>query len=114
MTIQYPVKATIDNTPVSKVQANTRPDTSLARSRRCRISEVLRGLHLPSRYCHISHKKSAMIGTAQGIAGVVLRLLRSNAPQIALLTTRIRKARIAARATDRIRPERACIRFTFT
>ena len=46
------------------------------------------------------------MGLAQGMAGVVRRLLMSNAPQIPLLTPRIRKARSVARATARVRPEK--------
>lgn len=52
-----------------------------------------------------------MTGTAQGIAGVVLRLLLISAPQTPPANTMIRNAKIADCATARIWPERERILF---
>src|SRR5271166_3190302 len=80
-TIQQPLKATIEDAPASRDQPNTRPDTGLARNRERRKFEVLRGHHLPPKYCHISQRRSAITPTAQGIPGLMRRLITRRAPQ---------------------------------
>src|ERR1700676_4918292 len=81
-TIQQPLKAVIESAPERRAQPNTRRGTGLARRRDRRNSDVRRGHHLPPRYCHISQRRIAITPTAQGIFGLVLRLLTTSAPQI--------------------------------
>jgi hypothetical protein len=47
-----------------------------------RASDVLGGRPLPSRYCHINQRSSAITMIAQGIVGLVSRLVMSSAVQL--------------------------------
>src|SRR5260370_23045094 len=90
----------MESAPATTAHLNSRPVTGFARRRRRRASAVLRGQPQPPRYFHISHRTSAITTDAQGMAGLVARLLTTSAPQTPWPTLGIKKARRADRTTD--------------
>jgi len=101
-TIHKPARDMIDSTPATRAQVNTAPGTRLARKSRWRVSEVLCGHPLPSRYCQKSHRTIAITGTHQGIAGLVLRFPTRSAPQTPWPTAKMTNARNPDHNTARI------------
>src|SRR5208282_1080830 len=81
ITIQSPSRATIESAPATTAHVNARIEIRRRRSELRRVSEVLRGAHLPLRYSNISHNRIAMSGTAHGIAVPVLRFATTSADQ---------------------------------
>jgi len=101
-TIQYPARATRERPPATCAQANTEPGTGLARKHKRRAADVLRGHHLPPRYCHISHNRTAITGTDHGIPGVLARLTVASVAQTPAPKTVIPKPKRADEASARI------------
>src|ERR1700745_605070 len=84
----------IASTPQRNERANVFGGTGLARSRRRRFSDVLRGHPLPPRYCHISHSTTAITATDPGTADARFRKLRASSTLQGLCPAiKIRKAR---------------------
>jgi hypothetical protein len=74
----------------------------LARKHQRRAADVLGGHHLPPRYCHISHNRTAITGTDHGIPGVLARLTVASVAQTPAPKTVIPKPKRADQASARI------------
>jgi len=90
--IHIPASAVIANAPVTAVHTYLSPLTGLARRKLLRLAAVLLGHPLPPRYSHSSHNTTNSTGRHHGNEGVVFRLLKISAPQIAPAAAIMNKA----------------------
>ena len=71
---------------------------------------MLRGIHLPPKYCHASHTRITITGTDHGISGLVAKLTPINVDQTPWRNKAIKNATNPDFATKIIRRERECSR----